>query len=254
MAEKTAHFRFYAELNDFLPGDQRRKTIPYIFVVSPSVKDAMEGMGVPHPEVDLIVSNGESVGFDYRLRDGDRVAVYPEFMKVDITPLLKLRPELPRQHRFVLDNHLGKLARLLRMLGFDALYRQDFEDAEIIHLSVQEQRIILTRDVELLKARVVGSGYWIRSVSPNEQVRELLDRFDLCSRVRPFRRCMVCNSSISRVEKAFVRREIPDKVRELHNEFFRCRGCRKIYWKGSHYNDMMEQIQQLSGTTTAETP
>jgi uncharacterized protein with PIN domain len=254
VAEKTALFRFYAELNDFLPGGLRRKTIPYTFMVSPSVKDAIEGIGVPHPEVDLIVVDGRSVGFDHRLGDGERVAVYPVFESVDITPVLKLRPKPLRQTRFVLDAHLGKLARLLRMLGFDSLYRQDFEDAEIVQLSVEERRIILTRDTELLKAGQVTHGYWVRSIQPDEQVREVLDRFDLCARVRPFRRCMVCNSVITNIDKQSVLREIPRKVRELHEEFYRCSGCRKVYWKGTHYHDMMEQIQRLSGERIEEHP
>jgi uncharacterized protein len=253
VAEKTAFFRFYAELNDFLPGGLRRKPVPYVFMVSPSVKDAIESLGVPHPEVDLVVANGTSVGFDYRVCNGDRVAVYPVFESVDISPVLKLRPKPLRTTKFVLDTHLGKLARLLRMLGFDSLYRQDFEDNEIIHLSVKEHRIILTRDTTLLKAGAVTHGYWIRSVLPNEQVREVLDRFDLYNNVRPFCRCMVCNSLITKIDKGAVVTDIPRKVRELHNEFYRCAGCRKIYWKGSHYTDMMEQIQRLSGERVKDT-
>lgn len=253
MAEKTAFFRFYAELNDFLTGGFRRKLVPYVFMVSPSVKDAIESLGVPHPEVDLVVVNGASVGFDYRVCDGDRVAVYPVFESVDISPVLKLRPRPLRKTIFVLDTHLGKLARLLRMLGFDSLYRKDYEDNEIIQLSVEEHRIILTRDVTLLKAGAVTHGYWIRSILPNEQVREVLDRFDLFKSVRPFCRCMVCNSSITQIEKGAVLSDIPRKVRELHDEFFRCAGCRKIYWKGTHYTDMMEQIQRLSGEREKDT-
>jgi uncharacterized protein with PIN domain len=253
VAEKTAFFRFYAELNDFLPGGFRRKLVPYVFMVSPSVKDAIESLGVPHPEVDLVVVNGLSVGFDYRVCDRDRIAVYPVFESVDITPVLKLRPKPLRQTLFVLDTHLGKLARLLRMLGFDSLYRQDFEDNEIIQLSLEEHRIILTRDIMLLKAGVVTHGYWIRSIPPNEQVREVLDRFDLFNRVRPFCRCMVCNSSITRIDKDAVLTDIPRKVRELHDEFYRCAGCRKVYWKGTHYSDMMEQIQRLSSERVKDT-
>jgi uncharacterized protein with PIN domain len=253
VAEKTALFRFYAELNDFLPGGWRRKPVPYGFMVSPSVKDAIESLGVPHPEIDLIVVNGVSVDFGYRLRDGDRIAVYPVFESVDITPILKLRPEPLRHTRFVLDTHLGKLARLLRMLGFDSLYRQDFQDEEILQLSVEEHRIILTRDVALLKDGAVTHGYWIRSILPREQVSEVLERFDLFARVRPFRRCMVCNSSIIRVDKHTVIDDIPHKVRELHDEFYRCAGCRKIYWKGTHYHDMMGQIQEMSGLRLPET-
>ncbi len=246
MADKTAQFRFYAELNDFLTAIKRQKSFPYRFMGKPSVKDAIEAIGVPHPEVDLIVANNESVGFDYHLDDGDRVSVYPVFESFDISPVIRLRPAPLRDTRFVLDGHVGKLARLLRMLGFDAMYRPDFEDPEIVQISADEKRIILTRDVELLKANAVTHGYWVRSISPNEQVGEVLERFDLHSQIRPFRRCMVCNSPIARVDKETVARALPRKVRELHDEFYRCAGCRKVYWKGTHYHDMMEQIQNLS--------
>jgi uncharacterized protein with PIN domain len=246
VADKTAQFRFYAELNDFLTAIKRQKSFPYRFVGKPSVKDAIEAIGVPHPEVDLIVANKESVGFDYHLDDGDRVSVYPVFESFDISPVIRLRPKPLRDTRFVLDGHVGKLARLLRMLGFDTLYRPDFEDSEIVQIAADEKRIILTRDVELLKAGTVTHGYWVRSVSPNEQVGEILERFDLHSQIRPFRRCMVCNSPIAPVDKETVAGALPTKVRELHDEFYRCAGCRKVYWKGTHYHDMMEQIQNLS--------
>jgi uncharacterized protein with PIN domain/molybdopterin converting factor small subunit len=246
VADKTAQFRFYAELNDFLSGRKRRRAFPYKFTGAPSVKDAIEGIGVPHPEIDLIVVNDESVGFDYHLKEGDRVAVYPVFESFDISPAVRLRPKPLRETRFVLDGHLGKLTRMLRMLGFDTLYRSDFEDTEIIHIAADEKRIILTRDVEMLKANTVTHGYWIREISPNEQVREVLNRFDLYSQVKPFRRCMVCNAPIALVEKDAVREELPRKVRELHDEFYRCAGCRKVYWKGTHYQDMMGQIQKFS--------
>jgi uncharacterized protein with PIN domain len=246
MGEKTAQFRFYEELNDFLPQGKRKRPFLYAFSGKPGIKDAIEGIGVPHPEVDLIVVNGESVGFDYHLQDGDHVSVYPVFESLDISPVVRLRPSPLRETRFVLDGHLGKLARLLRMLGFDSLYSTDFEDSEIVRLSAEEKRVILTRDVELLKANAVTHGCWVRAISPNEQVREVLDRFDLYSQVQPFRRCMRCNSTITRVGKETVLQDLPDKVRELHDEFYRCAGCRKVYWKGSHYHDMMSQIQRLS--------
>lgn len=246
MGEKTAQFRFYEELNDFLSRDKRKRPFLYTFTGKPAIKDAIEGIGVPHPEVDLIVVNGESVGFDYHLEDGDHVSVYPVFESLDISPVVRLRPSPLRETRFVLDGHLGKLARLLRMLGFDSLYETDFEDSEIVQISAEEKRVILTRDVELLKANAVTHGYWVRTISPNEQVREVLERFDLFSQVHPFRRCMLCNNPITRVGKETVLQDLPDKVRELHDEFYRCAGCRKVYWKGSHYHDMMSQIQRLS--------
>jgi uncharacterized protein with PIN domain len=246
LAESTAQFRFYAELNDFLAGKKRQKPFPFKFMGKPSIKDAIEGIGVPHPEVDLIVVNGESVGFDYHLHDGDNVSVYPVFESFDISPVIRLRPKPLRDTRFVLDTHLGKLSRLLRMLGFDCLYRSDFEDSEIVGLAAEQRSVILTRDVELLKANAVTHGYWVRSISPDDQVREVLERFDLRSQVRPFRRCMVCNELIAAVDKETVLPELPQKVREQHDKFYRCAGCGKVYWKGTHYQDMMTQIQTLS--------
>lgn len=254
MASKSAQFRFYAELNDFLAVNKRQKAFSYGFTGKPSVKDAIEAIGVPHPEIDLIVVNGKSVGFDHHLADGDNVSVYPVFESFDISPVVRLRPGPLRDTRFVLDCHLGKLSRLLRMLGFDSLYRPDFEDTEIVEASTVEHRVILTRDVELLKANVVTHGYWVRSVSPNQQVGEVLERFDLYTRICPFRRCMVCNCQIERAEKSAVIEELPAKVREKHDEFYRCTGCRKVYWKGSHYQDMMDLIQNLSAPANGEQP
>jgi len=245
---KSAQIRFYAELNDFLSAKKRQKTVPYKFTGGPSLKDAIEAIGVPHPEVDLIVVNGESVGFEHHLADGDRVSVYPVFESYDISPVVRLRPAPLRDTRFVLDVHLGKLARLLRMLGFDSLYRPDYEDPEIVDIASAESRVILTRDVELLKANAVTHGYWVRSISPNKQVGEVLERFDLYSQIQPFRRCMVCNASIARVEKESVVQTLPEKVRKKHDEFYRCGGCEKVYWKGTHYQDMMAQIQALVQT------
>ena len=248
MTEKKAQFRFYAELNDFLRERKRQKSFPYAFTGKPSVKDAIEAIGVPHPEVDLIVVNGRSVDFDYHLTDGDQVSVYPMFESFDISPVVRLRPEPLRDTRFILDGHLGKLARMLRMLGFDSLYRPDFTDVEIVDTSFREKRVILTRDVELLKANVVTHGYWVRAISPDRQVSEVLERFDLHSRIQPFKRCMVCNGLIMSVEKNAVIQSLPERVRERQDEFYKCDGCGKVYWKGTHYRDMMDQIQKLSGS------
>src|SRR5262252_902960 len=129
--DHEATFRFYAELNDFMPPLQRAVERRYRFDGGPSVKDAIEAQGVPHTEVELILANGVAVGFDYHLRSGDRIAVYPVFETLDVAPLVRLRDRPLREIRFVLDVHLGKLARWLRLVGFDASYRTDLEDSEI---------------------------------------------------------------------------------------------------------------------------
>ncbi len=238
----TARFRFYAELNDFLPDRYDGREIPYAFRDHPSVKDAIEALGVPHTEVELILVDGRAVGFDYHLRDGDRVAVYPAFESWDVSSLVQLRERPLRRVAFILDVHLGKLARLLRLLGFDALYRNDYEDHEIVAIARAEHRIILTRDRGILKYRDVTHGYWVRSTDPIEQAREVLRRFDLAAQVAPFRRCLVCNGLIEPVDKADVLAQLPPATAMYYDEFYKCADCGKVYWRGAHYARMLEKV------------
>ena len=166
MPSHTATFRFYEELNDFLPPRRRKRAFDYTFRGTPSAKDAIEAIGVPHVEVDLILVNGVSVDFGHRLANADRVAVYPVFERLDITPLVRLRERPLRNPRFVADVHLGKLVRRLRILGFDCLYRNDYSDEQIARLSANQARTVLTCDVGLLKRREVVRGRWVRARQP----------------------------------------------------------------------------------------
>jgi uncharacterized protein len=243
MSLQVAYVRLYAELNDFLPPTQQQRTFVYPFNGMPAIKDAIEAAGVPHTEVDLILVNGVSVAFDYRLRDGDRVAVYPVFESFDISPLLRLRPQPLREPTFILDVHLGKLAKYLRMLGFDTLYRNDYQDPDIIAIALRERRTILTRDRGLLKTRAVTHGYWMRSTAPQQQVREVLQRFDLRGLIRPWHRCLRCNGLVQPVEKqTILPRLLPHTARYYH-EFYQCSACLQLYWKGAHHRKMREFIQ-----------
>ena len=240
-----AYVRFYAELNDFLPRERRKVAFSHTFLLSPSIKDAIEGLGVPHTEVDLILVNGTSVDFDYRLQDGDRVSVYPVFESLDITPLLRVRPRPLRRTRFVLDVHLGRLASYLRMLGFDTLYRNDFTDDELARVSSQEQRILLTRDRGLLKRQAVSRGYCVRNTAARQQVVEVLRRFDLSECTKPFHRCMSCNRILSSVGKDEIIDRLAPKTRRYYDEYRVCGGCGKLYWKGSHYERMQLLVQEF---------
>lgn len=204
MKHKAAEFRFYEELNDFLPVEKRKRSFVYQFRGRPTVKEAIEAIGVPHAEVDVVLLNGNSVGFEQPLADDDRVAVYPMFESLDVSSVTRLRPAPLRQPRFVLDTHLGTLSRRLRLLGFDAAYRNDYDDAEIIRIAREEGRAILTRDRGILKRNEVVRGYWVRKEKPKEQVLEVLGRFDLFSQIRPFLRCTVCNGDIKQVAKEAV--------------------------------------------------
>ncbi len=242
--EHEAQVRFYEELNDFLPSQKNKKTFPYYFNGKPSVKDAVEANGIPHTEVDLIVVNGNSVGFDYHVRNGDYISVYPVFEGLDISPIIKLREKPLRKSAFVCDVHLGRLARMLRMLGFDTLYRNDYDDPKIIAISVTRNRIILTRDRKLLHAKVITHGYWVRSQKPEQQLKEALARFDLYSQIKPFNRCMACNGEIKSVDKRDVIDRLEPKTKRYYNDFYQCCSCNKIYWEGSHYTRMRSKIEE----------
>ncbi|MGC9348032.1 MAG: Mut7-C RNAse domain-containing protein [Anaerolineae bacterium] len=243
-----ATFRFYAELNDFLPAEQRQRTIGYTFHGKPAVKDAIEALGVPHTEVEIVLVNMTSVDFSYQLKNGDRVAVYPVFESLDIAPLIKVRDRPLRTTRFILDVHLGKLARLLRLLGFDAIYSNDYEDPEIVRISQEERRIILTRDVGLLKRGAVTHGYWLRSTAPVSQAREVVSRFDLQSQVRPFTRCLRCNGLLKPVDKATILDKIPPHVAEDREAFSKCTSCGQIYWRGTHFERLEAVVDKILDT------
>ena len=246
MSENSATFRFYEELNDFLPHNKQKVTFSYQFNGTPSIKDAVEAIGVPHTEVDLILINGNSVGFDYQLQSGDRVSVYPVFESLDIAAVTHLRPKPLREPKFVLDVHLGKLARRIRMLGFDSLYRNDYRDHELVELAQREKRIILTRDRGLLKNKAVTHGYWIRSHQPDEQVREVLQRFDLGELIQAFSRCRVCNDTIEIVDRKQIENLLLPKTSQYYDEFHVCVGCGRVYWKGSHYQKMKLYVEKLT--------
>ena len=246
--EYTAEFRFYAELNDFLPPEQCQQSMDYRFSGHPGIKDPIEVFGVPHTEVDLIVVNGQSVGFGYQLQAGDRVAVYPAFKSLDITPLLILREKPLLNPRFILDVNLGKLAKRLRLLGFDSLYRNDYHDAEVVNIAVNEQRIVLTRDRRLLYVKHISQGYWVRAVDVKSQIDEVLRRFDLYDSIHPFVRCLVCNGLLAPVAKDDILNRLEPKTRLYYEVFHQCADCRRIYWEGSHMEDMRQRYASFLAT------
>jgi len=240
-----AQFRFYAELNDFLPKERRQRSFTHTFLLSGSVKDMIESLGVPHTEVDLILANGRSVDFSYAVQNGDRISVYPVFEAIDIVPVLRVRPEPLREPRFVLDVHLGQLAVYLRMLGFDTLYRNDYRDEELARISNEEARILLTRDRGLLKRSIVTHGYCLRTTQPRQQLVDVIRRFDLRRAIAPFRRCLHCNAVLEPVDKAAIEDRLPPKTRHYYDEFWRCPQCDRIYWQGSHFERMQQFIAEV---------
>lgn len=232
------NIRFYEELNDFLHRTKRKKAFDFSYPGKRTIKDIIESIGVPHIEVDLILVNNQPVGFDYHPEDGDYISVYPVFESIDIGSINLLRPEPLREPTFILDVHLGGLAKYLRMLGFDTLYRNDYNDDELISISISEKRALLTRDLPLLKHGRLTHGYFIRETQPKKQTQEVIRRFDLKDRIKPFSRCMLCNGLIETVQKTSIIDQLQTNTRKAFDEFFQCNACGKIYWKGSHYNKM----------------
>jgi uncharacterized protein with PIN domain len=213
---------------------------------SRSVKDAIESVGVPHPEVDLVVVDGASVDFEHLLTGGERVAVYPMFELLDVSPLVRLRPRPLRDPRFVADVHLGKLARHLRMAGFDTLWRNDLDDDEIVRLSLSDRRTILTRDKGMLRRREVERGYFVRATESEAQLAEVIHALQLETLVAPFVRCRECNTLLEAADKAAVHAALPAKVREFYDVFKRCPGCGRIYWEGTHYERMRRIFDRIA--------
>jgi len=238
--------RFYAELNDFLPPQRRGVTFRQPFTGHATIKDLIEALGVPHTEVDLILANGESVGFSYQVQDGDRISVYPVFEAIDVAPLIQVRPRPLREPRFVLDTHLGRLATYLRMFGFDTLYRNDYDDVTLARLSSGEHRILLTRDRNLLKRNAITHGAYIRATDTRQQLVEVLQRFDLFGLIAPLRRCLRCNDLLEAVARDQIIDRLPPRTRVTYDEFWICRSCGRIYWRGSHYQRMLAFIEQVT--------
>jgi uncharacterized protein with PIN domain len=244
----TATFRFYEELNDFLPSERRRRAFSCPCARRATTKHMIEALGVPHTEVELVLLNGESVGFGALLREGDRVAVYPKFEALDITPLLRVRARALRSTRFVADAHLGGLARLLRMTGFDTLYDNHFQDDEIERIAGAQERVVLTRDRELLKRRGVTHGCYVHALHPAQQLREIFDRLDLARSARPFTLCLNCNAPLRAIDKVQVAAALPPSVRERYQRFSTCDVCRGVFWEGSHWERMRTLVDGLGGS------
>jgi len=229
----TAYFRFHGRLNDFLLHDQQHKTITVSFRGSQSIKHLAESLGSPHPEIGQVQVNGREGGVNDITQDGDEIELYPIENGCSVEP------------RFVLDCHLGRLAAYLRMLGFDCLYQVDYEDQVMADIAVQENRILLTRDRRLLMRKVIEHGCCMRSLDSFEQLREVIERFELMDLIQPFHRCIRCNHPLEPVEKEAVIHQLEPLTKKYFDEFHICPSCRQIYWKGSHFEKMQKLIKKL---------
>lgn len=246
----TADFRFYGELNVFVAPARRQRSCACPCARAATAKHMIEALGVPHTEVALLLINGVPAPFERLLQDGDRVAVYPRFASFDIGALAPLRAPLPAW-RFVADAHLGGLARLLRMAGFDTLYDNDIDDDRIEALAGGESRLVLTRDRELLKRRTIAHGRYVHALRPAAQLVEVVERLGLGAHAAPFTLCLHCNAPLRAVDKALVLERLPPTVREHQQQFTICARCQRVYWKGSHWRRMAALLEAALGPAPA---
>jgi len=240
----TVTFRFYGELNDFLPAERRRVQSLYGFSDGQTVKDAIEALGVPHTEVVLVAIDGDAVTFGHRLAEHQRVAVYPAFGTLDPGGATA-RPPVPRPVAFVADVHLGTLARHLRLLGFDTRFDPNEHDEALAAKAHDEARVLLTRDHGLLKRRIVTWGRFVRSDDPMEQAVDVVRHFELLDDVQAFGRCLECNDVPLPVGKRQIEDRLEPMTRKAFQEFRLCPGCDRIYWRGSHHERLTNVIDEI---------
>jgi uncharacterized protein with PIN domain len=240
-----AIFHFHSELNEFLSNDNKWNDINVVFKGHETVKHLVESLGVPHTEVDIILVNGVSVDFAARLEDGCQVDVFPGSTQLENTSNIHLQQEPTGEPCFVADGHLGKLVSYLRLLGFDVLYSNDCDDEILAEISSNQDRILLTRDRGLLMRNQVRYGYCVIAKAPQNQAVEVLQRFNITDKAHPFSRCARCNGSLIPVEKKEVFDRLEPKTQKYYDEFHICQQCDQIYWKGSHFDRMESQLQNL---------
>lgn len=225
-----------------------QQRFPHEFLGRPSVKDLIESIGIPHTEVALILVDGEPVTFSYKVDDGDWISAYPHFRSFEVSSLPAVSEARVGKLRFVLDTHLGRLARYLRMLGFDTFYQNDFEDSTLARISADEDRVLLTQDVGLLKRSVVTRGYFVRASNPRGQLVEVAVELDLLETAKPFTRCLRCNGVLTTVPKSEIENRLLPRTQANFDEFYRCESCGTLYWKGSHFDRMNQIIDELQAT------
>ncbi len=237
-ARPVAVLSFDAALHRFLAPARRGRAVPVEIDRARSAKDAIESLGVPHTEVGGLSIDGRSAQLEDLLRGGENVAVAACAEEAD---------PAAGAPRFAADVHLGKLARHLRLAGFDCLWSKDWDDAALVAAAVGEGRIVLTRDIGILRRRAVTRGRFVRAVESEAQLAEIVRAFGLRTQLRPFSRCRECNLPLEEAAKRDVEAGLPEKVRALYSRFKRCPGCQRVYWEGSHFERLRAVLARASG-------
>ena len=238
-----------SDLTFFLPKKRRQGSLTYHLDRRASIKDIIESQGVPHTEIGEILFNGNRVDFNYLpLCDGQiKVsAISPPF---DVCSPSFLRPDPFHQIKFIADVNVIRLGKLMILLGFDVLYSSWFNDQEVANIAQQQERIVLTRDTQMLKRNKIVYARRVRENRPYDQLLEVLEFFGLQQLAQFFSRCVICNLPLKSVEKKEVMHCLEPKTKKYYHSFKRCLGCGKIYWKGSHYEHIKTIFQSIDFST-----
>jgi uncharacterized protein len=226
------------ELQPFLRPGQRGGPVPVAVDGTSSLGHVVQSLGVPLTEVGPLLVNGEPAGSGYRPGDADLVTV-----------AAVRRPQPLPSARFVLDVHLGTLARRLRLVGVDAAYANDADDDALIEQANAGRRVLLSQDRGLLRRRKLWLGAYVRGARPDDQFRDVLDRF--APPLAPWTRCPACNGPLSEVPKAAVDPVLRPGTRRTYQAFSRCGRCGQVYWHGAHSRRLEAIIAAAIGIVTA---
>jgi uncharacterized protein len=221
-------------LRMFLAPRNRQRKVGLGCDATSSLGHVVESLGVPLTEVGSLVVNGRPEQRSYRPRIGDQVRVGPV-----------ARPQPLPAARFILDVHLGSLARRMRLVGLDTAYSNDRDDAELVELANAGQRVLLTKDRGLLQRRQLWLGAYVRGDQPDEQLTDVLGRF--APPLAPWTRCTACNGALDAVAKSEVEDRLLPGTRRTQQEFARCRECGRVYWPGAH-SSRLKAIVALAGS------
>ena len=233
---------FPKEFNSFKRRKNKDQEIIYPLERKTSIKNIIESLGVPHTEIGKIVVEDKDVDFNYIPANSQKITVLPIIPPFDVTRPSLLRPEPLQKIRFVVDVNVGKLARLLRMLGLDAEYSPKFLDKDILFFSKTEKRIVLSKDIGLLECRQIIFGRHVQSIYPDDQLVEIIGFFGINGPFDFFSRCLRCNNKLSLVNTKDILHRLEPKTQKYFNRFKICPRCNRIYWRGSHYEKMKSRL------------
>jgi len=246
----TLRLRFHGDLNVFFRSKAGDAAIERQLTEKTSIKDVIESCGVPHPEVDFILVDEQTVGFDYTLANDASVEVFPVHDHGTIPTDKRLQDV--GISRFVADGHLGGLTRSLRLFGFDVAYSQNADDRQLLEVMARENRALLTRDRRLLMHSIVQHGYYPRSQDRDEQTIEVIRRFGLSELIAPFTRCLRCNALLGEANKAEIMDKLEPLTKIYYDQFRRCPDCKQIYWPGSHFRKLQKRIEEIRSRVRGE--